>query len=71
MAIQRVSRNSDGALGWAEQKTAPVTIRDLLVDALPQVGCDVGDYLIVFDDTTQDAVPATMFDNMYTVIVEP
>ncbi len=69
MALQRVSRNSDGATGWAEALAAPASIRELMVDTTCQkVGCSVGDYMIVFDDGSQDAIPASLFDNLYTVV---
>lgn len=60
-------KHQDGRTGFAWQRTAPTTLREMLVDRLVPVGCDVGDYLIAFDNGTWAASRAVDFAQVYTV----
>lgn len=63
----RVRRLSDNATGNAWQRTAPTTIREILVDALIPVGSDLTDFIIALDDGTWDVVAAAGFADAYVV----
>lgn len=64
----RVQRNSDGALGYAWQRTPPTTLRELLVDRLIPVGCSVGDYIVALDKGGWDAVTEADYPKAYAVV---